>query len=80
MSNLFLKDENLAQSPPIVGYALMKHLSADKAKKVSIYDVVDRVKDEKWFTIDSFYHGVMFLYAVGLIDFQQPYLVKNVAA
>lgn len=80
MSKLFLKDENLSQSPPIVGYALMKHLSKDKAKRVSIYDVVDHFKDEKWFTIDSFYHGVMFLYAVGLIDFQQPYLVKNVAA
>ncbi|MNE27430.1 hypothetical protein HUN27_01105 [Agrobacterium tumefaciens] len=80
MSKLFLKDENLSQSPPIVGYALMRYLAKDKAKKVSIYDVVDHVKDEKWFTIDSFYHGVMFLYATGLIDFQQPYLVKNVTA
>jgi hypothetical protein len=80
MSKLFMKDENLSQSPPIIGYVLMRHLARDKAKRVSIYDVVDHFKDEKWFTIDSFYHGVMFLYAVGLIDFQQPYLVKNVAA
>jgi len=38
---------------------------------------VDRFKRESWFSSNSFLYGLTFLYAVGLLDFDEPYLIAR---
>jgi hypothetical protein len=58
----------------------MRYVATKKRRKISIFDVAERFKNEKWFSVDNLYLGVIFLYSVGLIEFQEPYLVTNVSA
>lgn len=75
MPNIFLKDEDLAKSPAIVGFEIAKFIKANGRSRVSIFDVVDQFKRESWFSSNSFFYGITFLYAVGLVEFDEPYLV-----
>ena len=76
MANLFSKDEDILASPPIVGYKLLQFMEKRNLKKVSIFDIANQLKNEKWFSPKNIYFGMVFLFSVGLIDFQQPYIVK----
>jgi hypothetical protein len=75
MPNLFLKDEALEKAPAIVGFEVIRYIRSSSEGRVSIFDVVDRFKREKWFTFNSLMYGLTFLYTVGLLDFEEPYLV-----
>lgn len=75
MPNIFLKDEALAKSPAIVGFEIARFIQASGKDKVSIFDVVDHFKRKPWFSSNSFFYGITFLYAVGLVEFNEPYLV-----
>ncbi|MGS0649150.1 hypothetical protein ACU81Q_16170 [Komagataeibacter melomenusus] len=77
MPNIFLKDEALAKSPAIVGFEIARFIKASGKDRVSIFDVVDQFKRKPWFSPNSFVYGITFLYAVGLIEFQEPYLVAS---
>lgn len=80
MPNLFLKEENLEKSAPIVGYKILSHIHGKKLDEISIYDLADHFKKEKWFTTQTLYLGMIFLYSVNLIEFEAPYILKNVTA
>lgn len=75
MLSLFLKDEPLDRAPAIVGFEVIRYVRTKGRGRVSIFDVVDHFKRERWFTSSAFFYGLTFLYAVGLIDFDEPYLV-----
>lgn len=75
MPNIFLKDESLAKSPAVVGYEIANFIQKSKNNRVSIFDVVDHFKRKPWFSSNSFFYGITFLYAVGLVEFHEPYLV-----
>ena len=75
MPSIFLKDEALDKSPAIVGFELARYIRQSGKGRVSIFDVVERFKRESWFAWNSFFYGITFLYAVGLIDFEEPYLI-----
>lgn len=78
MPSLFLKEEDVEASPPIVGYRIMQILEKKENEQVSIFEVTDKFKNEHWFSPRELYMGMIFLYSVGLVDFKQPYIVKNV--
>jgi len=78
MSNLFLTDEDVESSPPIVAYRIMQLLEKKSEKQISIFEVTDKLKSEVWFSSRQLSFGMVFLYATGLIDFKQPYIIKNV--
>ena len=78
MPNLFVTDENIESSPPIVGYRVMQLLERKKGGKISIFEVTENFKKEKWFSSRRLLLGLIFLYSVGMIEFHQPYIVKNV--
>lgn len=78
MSNLFVTDENVETAPPVVGFRIMQLLDKKEGGQISIFEVTDRLKKEKWFSSRHLYLGMIFLFSVGLIDFKQPYIVKNV--
>lgn len=78
MPNLFVSDEDIEASPPVVGYRIMQLLEKKEGEKISIFDVADKLKKEKWFSSRHLFLGMVFLYSVGMIEFNQPYIVKNV--
>ncbi|MCD1645666.1 hypothetical protein [Aurantimonas coralicida] len=75
MHSLFLKDEAVEKSPAVVGFEVIRYIRADGKRRMSIFDVVEHFKREKWFTFSALVYGLTFLYAVGLLDFDEPYLV-----
>ncbi len=75
MPSLFLKDEAISKAPPIVGFEILRYVQATERKTISIFDVVNHFKEEAWFSANSFFYGLTFLYALGLMDFEEPYLV-----
>lgn len=77
MPSLFFKDEEIESAPPIIGYKILTLLNQKKEGKISIFDVSDKFKNESWFSPKQIYLGMIFLFCAGLIDFQQPYIVKN---
>lgn len=77
MPNIFLKDEALVKSPAIVGFEIAKFIKENGREKVSIFDVVDHFKRKPWFSSNSFFYGITFLYSVGLVEFNEPYLVVS---
>jgi len=77
VSSIFLKDEALNKSPAIVGFEIARFLKDSGKQRVSIFDVVDRFKRESWFSSNSFLYGLTFLFAVGLLDFDEPYLITR---
>lgn len=77
MSSLFLKDEALDKSPAIVGFQIARYVKNAGKSRVSIFDVVDHFKREAWFSSNAFFYGLIFLYTVGVIDFDEPYLVSR---
>ena len=77
MPNIFLKDEALVKSPAIVGYEIARFIRASGKGRISIFDVVNHFKRMSWFSSNSFFYGITFLYAVGLVEFHEPYLVMS---
>ncbi|MGB3339520.1 MAG: hypothetical protein WBA73_20265 [Devosia sp.] len=75
MPSLFLKDEAVEKAPAVVGFEVIRYIRAAGNRRLSIFDVVDHFKREKWFTFSALMYGLTFLYAVGLLDFDEPYLV-----
>ncbi|MBL4617756.1 MAG: hypothetical protein JKY46_08665 [Robiginitomaculum sp.] len=78
MSNLFITDEDIETAPPVVGYKIMQLLEKKEGGQISIFEVTDKLKKEKWFSSRHLYLGMIFLFSVGLIEFKQPYIVKHV--
>lgn len=77
MPSMFLKDEAIIKAPAIVGFEIVRFLQKSGKSRTSIFDVVDHFKREAWFSPNSFFYGITFLYTVGLIDFEEPYLIAR---
>jgi hypothetical protein len=75
MPSIFLKDEAINKAPAIVGFEIARYLHKSGKNRISIFDVVDKFKGEPWFTSNAFFYGLIFLFSVGLIDFDEPYLL-----
>ncbi|MYF46010.1 MAG: hypothetical protein F4223_06150 [Rhodobacteraceae bacterium] len=74
MSNIFSKDEDILSSPAIVGYQVLSYAKKKKVKKISIFDVADHFKKEKWFSTKNLYFAMIFLFAMNLIEFDKSYI------
>ncbi len=78
MDNIFLADEQIESAPPVVGFQILSLLVDRDDNQISIFDVVDRLKREPWFSSRKLLLGMVFLYSLGIIEFDQSYIVKNV--
>lgn len=76
MSNFLLKDENIMTSPPILGYKVLEFMQEKRVDKISVFDIADHFKNEKWFSPKNLYFAMMFLFSLDIIDFQQSYIIK----
>ncbi|WP_272673557.1 ABC-three component system middle component 6 [Providencia sp. PROV169] len=78
MGALFSKNENLDKSPPVVGAEILRVLQNNDSGIVSIFDLAKTLRDKNKIGIKSLYFGVLFLYSLGIVDFDEPYVIKNV--
>ena len=75
MANLFQKDENLLKSAPVVGAEILKLLSKSDERRISLFDIAEKLKITNGLGVQPIYYAMLFLYSLGLIDFEEPYLV-----
>lgn len=78
MANLFTKDENLMKSAPFVGSEILKQLQISDGGRISIFDLARNLRKTNKITARSIYYGMLFLYALDIVEFDEPYLIKNV--
>ena len=76
MASLFSKDEDLLKSAPIVGADILRLLEKSDSKRVSIYDVVSKLKNKNISGVRTIYFSMIFLYSLDLIEFNEPFLEK----
>lgn len=78
MANLFTKDDNLIQSAPFIGSEILKQLQNSDNGRISIFDLAKHLRRTNKITVRSIYYGMLFLYSLDIIEFDEPYLIKNV--
>lgn len=80
MANLFSKDEDLIKSAPFIGSEILKQLQSSDDGRISIFDLAKKLRKTNKITARSIYYGMLFLYSLDIVEFDEPYLIKNVAA
>ena len=78
MANLFTKDEDLMKSAPFIGFEILKHLQSSKDGRVSIFEIAKIFQKTNKLSARSIYYGMLFLYSLDIVDFEEPYLIENV--
>ncbi|KAE9635813.1 hypothetical protein [Aeromonas veronii] len=78
MSNLFNKDDDLIKSAPFIGAEILKQLQNSDGNKISIFDLAKSLQKNHKITARSIYYGMIFLYSLDIIEFNEPYLIQNV--
>lgn len=78
MPNLFTKDEDLKKSAPYIGFEILKLLQVREDDRISIFDIAKNLRKTNNFSIRSVYYGLIFLYSLSIVDFDEPYVIKNV--
>lgn len=79
MANLFTKDEDLMKSAPFIGSEILKQLQSSDDGRISIFDLARNLRKTNKVTARSIYYGMLFLYSLDIVEFDEPYLIKNVA-
>ena len=79
MTNLFSKDEDLMKSAPFIGSEILKQLQSSNDGRISIFDLANNLRKTNKITARSIYYGMLFLYSLNIVEFDEPYLIKNVA-
>lgn len=77
MFNVFTKDEDLKKSAPYVGAEILKYLESSTDGKVSIFDLAKVLRKGSNTSVRSIYFGMIFLYSLDIVIFEEPYLIKN---
>ncbi|MFT4929693.1 MAG: hypothetical protein ACI8WB_005828 [Phenylobacterium sp.] len=78
MSNLFSKDEDLTKSSPYIGAEILKLLESTGQSRISIFEVASKMKKSNNISsIRTIYYGMLFLYSLDIIEFEDPYLVAK---
>lgn len=78
MPNLFSKDEDLLRSAPVVGFEILKMLQEAEESRVSIFEAARKMKRSYKSSVRVMYYGMLFLYSLELIEFNEPYIIlKN---
>lgn len=74
---LITKDENIKTSPIYIGYLVLKVLNKSTEGKVSIFEVVNKLKkDLSIVHYKQMVYALIFLHMSGVINFSSPYIYK----
>lgn len=77
MANLVSKNENLEKSAPVIGAEILKLINASEGRMISIFDAARSLRKSKKIGAKSLYYGILFLYALDIIEFDEPYIISN---
>ncbi|MFK4345061.1 MULTISPECIES: hypothetical protein [unclassified Paenibacillus] len=66
--------ENIKSSAVYIGYLVLKEIKKNGAEKVSIYKVSDTLKKNGISHSRQLIFGLLFLYSLGMVKFEEPYL------
>ncbi|KAE8557790.1 hypothetical protein [Paenibacillus polymyxa] len=66
--------ENIKSSAVYIGYLILKEIKKNGAEKVSIYKVSDTLKKNGISHSRQLIFGLLFLYSLGMVKFEEPYL------
>ena len=77
MASLFTKDDDLIKSAPFIGFSILKQLQSSKGDRISIFDLAKNLRKTNKTTARSIYYGMLFLYSLDIVDFDEPYLIKK---
>lgn len=77
MARLFTKDEDLKKSAPVIGFEILKRLQASEDGRISIFELAKSLRKSEVLGARSIYYGMLFLYSLDVIDFDEPYIIKN---
>lgn len=72
MLKIFSKDEDIEKSAPIVGAEILRILTEKNV--ISIFSLAKELRKRKLIGVRSIYYGMIFLYTLDLIEFNEPYL------
>ncbi|ADW72805.1 hypothetical protein Rahaq_1182 [Rahnella aceris] len=75
--NLFSKNEDITKSAPVVGAKILKIFRDKKINKISIFDIAKELKKNNTIGVRAMYYGLIFLYSVDMIYFEEPYVINN---
>lgn len=75
MLTLFSKDERIEKSAPLVGSYILKLLEGRNC--ISIFELARNLRKNRLIGVRSIYYGMIFLYALDLIDFNEPYVISK---
>ncbi|MDJ0898512.1 MAG: hypothetical protein QNJ55_06850 [Xenococcus sp. MO_188.B8] len=78
MSNLISKDDDLRRSAPIIGFEVLKLIRENNSSQINILDIAEKLHKTNQTGERSIYYGIIFLYSLGIVDFNEPYLVNCV--
>jgi|JI8StandDraft_1071087.scaffolds.fasta_scaffold58823_2 hypothetical protein len=76
MHGLISKDEELKASSVYIGYLILKRLNKKKDNRITIFDLVEELKEHKVIHYRQILFALMFLHTCGVIDFVEPYIYK----
>ncbi|CEP36837.1 Putative uncharacterized protein [Halomonas sp. R57-5] len=75
MSNLFTKDEEFKNTAPIIGFEILQLIRNSEDKRVSIFEVAKVLRKKSNTSARGVYYGMIFLFSLGIVDFNEPYVV-----
>ncbi|TGL01914.1 hypothetical protein EHQ43_18565 [Leptospira bouyouniensis] len=74
MNMLISKDEKIKTSSVFVASRILKMFHNSNKQRISIFDISKELKKENITHYRQILFGLMFLYSVGIIDFEEPYI------
>lgn len=77
MANLVSKNENLEKSAPVIGAEILKLINASESRMISIFDAARYLRKSNKIGAKSLYYGILFLYTLDIIEFDEPYIISN---
>ena len=74
---LISKDEEIKSSAAYVGYLILKTYRRSRKEKMTIFDIFSKLRKKQLYNFRQIIFGLMFLYSLDLIEFEEPYITFN---
>ncbi|NWF37984.1 hypothetical protein F3F96_02370 [Mariprofundus sp. NF] len=78
MASLISKNEDMTKSAPYIGFEILKLLKDSGESRLSIFDIAKKLRKTNKTSARSIYYGMLFLYSLDIVDFDEPYVIQNV--
>lgn len=78
MASLISKDEIIKGSPIYIGFLILTELKKQKEEKISVFELIEKLRSKQTILhYRQILFSLLFLYSTGVINFQEPYILKN---